>query len=411
LADSNDTSNMPAYSFIQDSNTGMFHITNDTLGFATGGVERVRIDTNGKVLIGTSNNTNSINLDMNGTIRTGAPTGDIPFIIARGGGADTANHISSFMRQNNGLSIRSYDRICLLPGVGSSTTNIGSGYVGINTSNPLYNLDITGTLRVTGNSHINGATNQLMLLDNSSYYFIGGGCNNLLQNAASIQIAGRSKAISGGSLSLTCTDNSYTNFLQVDSGGVFTETMRLTGGKLGIMTANPAQALDVVGNIDASSNILSAANTVGQTLLLQWGYQDFTYNQNYSLGLEPGNPNIAINGSFFNGGFLNGTDSSGECAWNKGRLIIRGCRVGTNYTPNTTGMEVRAYSSNNSNAVGWNTLASFNVSDQGSYRGYTTNISPWFSLGSNTGMTTLGLRVTTSNVTYRCGATYIHLAN
>ena len=41
----------PTFSFSGDTNTGLFHVTTDTLGFTTGGTERMRIDSSGKVLI------------------------------------------------------------------------------------------------------------------------------------------------------------------------------------------------------------------------------------------------------------------------------------------------------------------------------------------------------------------------
>lgn len=45
---------LPTYSFDGDTNTGMYRITGDTLGFGTNGIERIRIDASGNVGIGDS---------------------------------------------------------------------------------------------------------------------------------------------------------------------------------------------------------------------------------------------------------------------------------------------------------------------------------------------------------------------
>ena len=44
----------PAYQFVSDTNTGMFNAASDTLGFSTGGSEKLRLDSNGKLYLGTT---------------------------------------------------------------------------------------------------------------------------------------------------------------------------------------------------------------------------------------------------------------------------------------------------------------------------------------------------------------------
>jgi hypothetical protein len=48
------TAAAPAYSFFDDTDTGIFNISNADLGFSVGGTERARIDASGRLLVGTS---------------------------------------------------------------------------------------------------------------------------------------------------------------------------------------------------------------------------------------------------------------------------------------------------------------------------------------------------------------------
>jgi hypothetical protein len=47
----------PSYSFSADSDTGMFRATTNTLGFSTAGLERMRLDSSGNLLVGTTDTT------------------------------------------------------------------------------------------------------------------------------------------------------------------------------------------------------------------------------------------------------------------------------------------------------------------------------------------------------------------
>ena len=57
-------------------------------------------------------------------------------------------------------------------------------------------------------------------------------------------------------------------------------------------------------------------------------------------------------------------------------------------------MLVRVFSTDNSNVGSWsNMTAAFNVTDNGSARGYTTNVSPWFNIPSALSNAVLGIQV------------------
>ncbi len=78
---SNGSSLVPALSFLNDPNTGLFKEGSGVLGFTTNGSERMRIDDNG-VGIGTTSPT--AKLDVRGDIRLG-PTGEFDAVASEGG--------------------------------------------------------------------------------------------------------------------------------------------------------------------------------------------------------------------------------------------------------------------------------------------------------------------------------------
>lgn len=55
LGNSNDSVSLPSFAFRGDLNTGMYHASNQTIGFTTSGIERMRVNNSGNVGIGTTN--------------------------------------------------------------------------------------------------------------------------------------------------------------------------------------------------------------------------------------------------------------------------------------------------------------------------------------------------------------------
>jgi hypothetical protein len=164
--------------------------------------------------------------------------------------------------------------------------------------------------------------------------------------------------------------------------------------------------LSVGGSISIASNVSTKAWTVSPTIMLASGCTDCQVGSNAptnTLNREDGNPG----NSQFYGGLLNGYDASGlSLAWNSARLLLRGCMMWTGSNASTVTANVNVYSSASSN---WTTLTTTTLKDYGMANGYTTNVTPAFSLGTaGTAACVLGIQFTSStssgmSTTYRMG--------
>ncbi len=167
------------------------------LRFITNDSERMRINSSGNIGIGTSNP--GYLLDLNGSMRCndiiyiGNSTGNAKNDLIGSNGARTvliaSNDGKSYLQYNNDLNICKFDNNTSSIYIGST-----SGNVGINTTNPVYTLDINGKIR----------------------------CSE----------------------SLLATHNSNT------IGNLYT-----TGGNVGINISSPAYTLDINGNVHVNSDL------------------------------------------------------------------------------------------------------------------------------------------------------------
>jgi len=161
-----ESASTPSHSFHDDSDTGMFNIHPNILGFSTAGGERMRIDSSGNVGIGTSSpNVVLHTVDASGTavialddsrsnvgdtasveFRHNGITGSVVKSSAIEDFSVTANRSSDlqFWTRNNGTQIQ-------------AATIDSEGRVGIGTSSPTRNLTVHG-----------GAGNSIFALQNNS---------------------------------------------------------------------------------------------------------------------------------------------------------------------------------------------------------------------------------------------------
>jgi hypothetical protein len=245
LGQSNDSVTIPSFAFKQDSNTGIYHPAASTLGFVTGGTERMRIDSSGNIGIGNSNISGSrLYVAGNTTLHVaqiGTYISDVNYAMFAHSNS-TASSAYCLLHQNTGetylnaasgypirFRISNVDRAIL----------DSSGNFGIGTTTPSgYKLDVAGPTRI-----------QNILTMNSQ-----------VQNCV-ISLWGSN--VASGTFFYGFGVNSFTFRYQVPAASdshVFyqgnVELMRIKGdGKVGIGTTAPSNTLDIVGSMRISSNI------------------------------------------------------------------------------------------------------------------------------------------------------------
>lgn len=157
LGNSNDSQTVPSFSFKEDSNTGIFHPSNDTLGFTTAGNEKMRIDTIGNVGIGTSNA--SYKLDVVGDVHV--PNNNA-FIAGNTSGLIRLTSANSNTYIQSGLSNSSNSAAPLIFSTINNSTEWArfdsNGKFGLGKSNPVYQLDIVGDVYASSNIRSSAGT-------------------------------------------------------------------------------------------------------------------------------------------------------------------------------------------------------------------------------------------------------------
>jgi hypothetical protein len=228
------TASLPSFTRTGDENTGIFFPAADTIAFTEGGVESMRIDSSGNVGIGV---TPTAKLDVNGLVQirgTGGEGGEIQLLNAANNAVATIIDVdaSNNLRINNGLATST----AFLTNNTTRMTIASNGFV--TTSNIVgINGGATASdyaLSITGSSGINGG---LVVFDSTLAF-----STILLQNTTAGYLG---------------TRGSYPLVFQTNNA----ERMRIdSGGNVGIGTSSPGAKLNVDGG--AGNSKVKLSNTL-----------------------------------------------------------------------------------------------------------------------------------------------------
>ncbi len=156
LTTSNDSASLPGFSFKENSNTGLFHPSNDAVGITTGGNERFRVDSVGNVGIGVIPSSYKLDV-MSGRIRI---TGDGTSGTLRIAPTTSSNQSTIAFYTNSNLSGTTAGDFWV---IGQNAYSAGVGNLGIGTENTglIMSLSNNGNVGIGGINgsaklHING---------------------------------------------------------------------------------------------------------------------------------------------------------------------------------------------------------------------------------------------------------------
>ncbi len=168
---------MPAVSFSDDNNTGLFNPSQNVFAVSTGGVERLRVDGNGRVGIGTVNPAYSLDVSSSGTplaLRTSNDT-NVDMMTWFHPNTSVRWHIDSGDHLELGISRSGQSTLWNVMDVNPDTGDVYFGYrVGIGTVSPSHSLDVySDSASVWGLGNVSGRRGSLLVSRKGDNDFVG----------------------------------------------------------------------------------------------------------------------------------------------------------------------------------------------------------------------------------------------
>jgi hypothetical protein len=296
----------PGLRFTSDTNVGLFRPTTDTLGFATGGSERLRIDSSGRVGIGTASVASTLHIvdsssAANGTIRLG--------------GGSAFPGYNSTIQQDGQTTGKLLFNSAATAGTGhghqfqvdgtAAVTIDASRRVGVGTTSPGYKLDVQDSIniRADGSSlanlyfsgtgtriRSNDGTGNLSFFTNSAERaYVGYGGGFVILNALSV---GGNVTLSGGDRSIINNDNNALAF-----GTNATERARIdSSGRLLVGTSSARSDFYNGSGNDARLQIEGDGSSLPGYILQSWvvNHNSATVTPHLVIGKSRGSANGSV---------------------------------------------------------------------------------------------------------------------
>jgi hypothetical protein len=248
-------------SFVLNGATALSVSSANTLGIAqssgwsngvviyTNGTEKVKIDVNGSVGIGTSNPT--YKLDVNGSINL--PTGS--YYRSEG--------IALIGLETGTVAIGTTQNYNVTIYAGSATPRLkinanGNGSIGIGTNNPQGQLHIYNATNLRDGWHSALEIQSTGMSNYPSIFFSGQNTSGYSSITWTNSTSGGNTSMITGSIYVFPSNSTNANMYFATNGAIgsagYTNKMVILGnGRVGIGTVNPSETLEVVGNITATA--------------------------------------------------------------------------------------------------------------------------------------------------------------
>jgi hypothetical protein len=258
----------PSLTATGDTNTGIFFPTADTIAFAEGGVETVRIDSSGRVGIGTSAPSNLLTLNAPNanalTLFVGSNTGEYSSIRGKyGAGNDFAQSEIRFINADNP---NGRGALAFAVGTNSTTEHMRityDGKVGIGTTSPDAELDVNGRIYLAEGNELawhNGAGAQAARIYGSSTDELRFDIGSTASRALTIDSSGRLLVGTSTARAGYAGGNNFTPYFQIEGNSDGTRYYSFTNNSNAIAPSAPVLNLT-----------RSRSSSIGGTTLVQSG--------------------------------------------------------------------------------------------------------------------------------------------